>query len=84
MSKIFSSKLKTLLIIIGIVVVLLTAVMFFYLTGIGAVDSKSDKDVSVDDPARQRSGSYSQTSWMRTGLVRNSPLRQNPRQNRRV
>ena len=29
MSKIFSSKLKTLLIIIGIVVVLLTAVMFF-------------------------------------------------------
>ena len=37
MSKIFSSKLKTLLIIIGIVVVLLTAVMFFYLTGIGAV-----------------------------------------------
>ncbi len=34
MSKIFSSKLKTLLIIIGIVVVLLTVGMFFYLTGI--------------------------------------------------
>ena len=60
MSKIFSSKLKTLLIIIGIVVVLLTVGMFFYLTGIGAVDSKSDKDVSRYDPARQRSGSYSQ------------------------
>lgn len=31
MSKIFSSKLKTLLIIIGIVVVLLTAVMFIFI-----------------------------------------------------
>ena len=71
MSKIFSSKLKTLLIIIGIVVVLLTAVMFFYLTGIGAVDSKSDKDVSVTIP--QGSGAAAIVKILdEKGLVRNT------------
>ena len=71
MSKIFSSKLKTLLIIIGIVVVLLTAGMFFYLTGIGAVDSKSDKDVSVTIP--QGSGAAAIVKILdEKGLVRNT------------
>ena len=71
MSKIFSSKLKNLLIIIGIVVVLLTAVMFFYLTGIGAVDSKSDKDVSVTIP--QGSGAAAIVKILdEKGLVRNT------------
>lgn len=71
MSKIFSSKLKTLLIIIGIVVVLLTAVMFFYLTGIGAVDSKSDKNVSVTIP--QGSGAAAIVKILdEKGLVRNT------------
>ena len=83
MSKIFSSKLKTLLIIIGIVVVLLTAVMFFYLTGIGAVDSKSDKDVSVTIP--QGSGAAAIVKILdEEGTGERHPLRQNPRQNRRV
>ena len=71
MSKIFSSKLKTLLIIIGIVVVLLTAGMIFYLTGIGAVDSKSDKDVSVTIP--QGSGAAAIVKILdEKGLVRNT------------
>ena len=71
MSKIFSSKLKTLLIIIGIVVVLLTVGMFFYLTGIGAVDSKSDKDVSVTIP--QGSGAAAIVKILdEKGLVRNT------------
>ena len=58
-------------IIIGIVVVLLTAGMFFYLTGIGAVDSKSNKDVSVTIP--QGSGAAAIVKILdEKGLVRNT------------
>lgn len=72
MSKIFSSKLKTLLIILGIIVVLLTAGLLFYLTGIGAVDSKSEKDISVTVP--QGSGAAAIVNILdEKGLVR-SPL----------
>ena len=71
MSKIFSSKLKTLLIIIGILVVLLTAGLLFYLVGIGAVDGKSDKDISVTIP--QGSGAAAIVQILDDkGLVRSS------------
>lgn len=50
MSKILSSKLKLILIILGAVVILLTAGLFFYLRGIGSVDSKNDKIISVNIP----------------------------------
>lgn len=50
MSKILSSKLKLILIILGAVVILLTAGLFFYLRGIGSVDSKNDEIISVNIP----------------------------------
>lgn len=51
MSKARGSKLKHILIILGIVVVLLTAGLLVYLSGIGAVDSKNDKDITVNIPS---------------------------------
>ena len=71
MSKIFSTKLKTVLIIVGIIAVLLTAGIFFYLTGIGAVDKDNDKSISVTVP--QGSGAASIVKILDDkGLIRNN------------
>lgn len=50
MANIFSSKLKLLLIVLGILITLITAGIIFYLGGISAVDSKDDKTISVNIP----------------------------------
>ncbi|MFQ8603082.1 MAG: endolytic transglycosylase MltG [Anaerovoracaceae bacterium] len=50
MSKILGSKLKLILVILGAIVILTTAAILLYLRGIGAVDSKDDKTVSVNIP----------------------------------
>lgn len=51
MSKTRGSKLKLVLIILGIIVVFLTAGLLLYLTGIGAVDSKAKEDITVNIPS---------------------------------
>lgn len=50
MSKRSSGKLKTLLIIVAVLVVIVTGGLFYYLSGIGAVDSKNDESITVNIP----------------------------------
>jgi UPF0755 protein len=71
MAKIFNSKLKIIFIIIVAIVLLFTAGILVYLTGLGAVDSSDDETISVNIP--QGSGASAIVQILDdNGLIKNT------------
>lgn len=70
MSKLINGKLKLVLIIVIALVVLITGGLFFYLSGLGAVDSKDETPVTVNIPTGSGS-SYIVELLDEKGLVKN-------------